>query len=135
MSEPKNPTFGLETPKPKQPLSINPRYQLAKHIAAEAQVSYLYSVVTSGFINGNESRDHEVQTLVGARFCINPNGSFRWSINALAGANYSANQNSGWAPGVSLGALVEKGPWAVGISAEATQFFLFKVGYRIGPKG
>lgn len=117
-------------------LGVNPHVKLTQHLSAEAQVSYLYTSISSSFLSGYSGSINALNTLTGLRLYINPETrKTRFFLNLLAGMNYTKEKLNGieyegeFNFGFSTGLFVEYNRMIFGISSETPENLVLKTGF------
>lgn len=135
-----NATLGIGTPildnGTSYHIGVNPFYELSNHFAVEGQVSFAYSNITGSFLSGDKKKEYSFNALAGPRlFFTKPDKKIRPYINFLLGLNYlderegSEAKRTGSNVGFSTGVYVNINQVLVGLSVEAPNLFLLKLGY------
>jgi len=117
-------------------IGVNPSLSLHEYFAAEGQVSYNYTKITSGFLNGDTGTAYSANFLLGPRIYFTPEGAkVRPYINALVGGLYyneaadRVDSDSEFGLGFSGGGFVKIDRFVVGLSYETLGDIVLKVGY------
>ena len=116
---------------------LNPNYQLAPIFSLEGQVSYIRTQINGSFLSGRTGNSNTLNLLGGGRLYLLSEGrKLRPYLNLLVGTVYEQEQLDGtessqWGFGYSAGAYVEFNDLALGLSLDAPQYLLLKVGYRL----
>ncbi|MEM6343901.1 MAG: outer membrane beta-barrel protein [Bacteroidota bacterium] len=134
-------SLGIGTPLldngPSFHLGLNPTYKLAPIFSLEGQISYIRTQINGSFLSGRTGNSNTLNLLAGGRLYLLSEGrNVRPYLNLLVGTVYEQEQLDGtessqWGFGYSAGAYVEFNSLVVGLSLDAPQYLLLKVGYRL----
>lgn len=119
-------------------VGVHPSTTLTDRLSFDSQISYLCTDVKSGFLSGGDFNIHSFNMLGGGRFYFNSSEKTnRFYINLLLGGNYNVESNGvvtidrNFKLGFSTGAFVKLKRLLLGISFDAPQHRVFKVGYQL----
>lgn len=120
-------------------LGVNPSYRFSEKFSGEAQISYLYFQNDGSFLSGNTGFENMVNALIGGRFYLNAEDKkTRFFLNVLAGINYTKEElNSGvendgeFNVGYSVGSFIDFNKIVIGLTFDAPQNIVLKLGYSL----
>ncbi len=115
---------------------LNPSYRLSQRFSLEGQLSYLFTNINSTFLSGNMGTSNTINTVVGGRlYLMSEEKKTRLYINTLLGLSYTQEtinnivRNGDLNIGFSGGVFIDRSNLVVGVSFDALQFPILKLGY------